>query len=87
MSMSGVSEWLSWCIVVGYALLLVWFGVWVWAAPALHRLHSRWFRLERPAFDALAWHLLGLYKIALLVLFVIPWTALWLVRHTGGVLP
>ena len=65
----------------GYAVLLAWFAAWMLAPDRIHALHARWFRIERPAYDALVFVLLGLFKILVFLLFLVPWLA---IAWTGG---
>lgn len=73
--------------LLGYAVLLAWFAAWTLAAPAIRGLHARWFAIDPARYDALMFALIGAYKIGLWLLFVLPWAALSLVRHFGGITP
>jgi hypothetical protein len=57
-----------------YAPLLAWFAVFVFFHDGLHRLHGRWFRL--PVETSINDGGMAVYKIAVLLLFAIPWLAL-----------
>ena len=48
----------------------------VFRHDALHRLHSRWFRLSVEAFDAVHYAGMAVFKIGVLLLFAMPWLAL-----------
>ena len=61
---------------IAYAILMLWFAVFVFAHDAVHRLHSRWFRLPVETFDAINYLGMAMYKIAALLLFAVPWLAL-----------
>src|SRR3974390_2608496 len=37
---------LLWCVGLNYAVLLIWFGVFVFAHEWMYRLHGRWFKLS-----------------------------------------
>jgi hypothetical protein len=54
----------------------VWFVVFLGFHDALYRLHSRWFRLTREAFDAINYGGMAVFKIGTLLLFGVPWLAL-----------
>ena len=69
---------LLWCAAINYAILLLWFGVFVFAHDWLYRMHSRWFRFSRETFDALNYGGVAIYKIGNMLLFVVPAIALWL---------
>lgn len=78
---SPLGPFLLWCALLNYAVLLLAFIAWVGWGDALYRLHARWFRLERAQCDAALYMMLGLYKLAIWLLFLVPWIAL---RVVGG---
>ena len=69
---------LFWCAAINYAILLLWFAVFVFAHEWVYRLHSRWFALSREAFDAINYGGVAVYKIGNMLLFLVPALALWL---------
>ena len=71
-----VSDFLFWCAVANYAILLIWFAGFTLAHDEIYRLHSKWFRLTREQFDALNYALMGFFKIGILLLNVAPCIAL-----------
>jgi hypothetical protein len=70
---------LLWCVGLNYAVLLIWFGVFVFAHEWMYRLHGRWFKLSVEAFDALQYAGLSVYKIGIILLNLVPLVALCLV--------
>lgn len=83
MTMSQLQSFLPGGAGLNYATLLAAFAAGALAGDALYRLHSRWFRLERAQRGSMV-YLLGLYKLGIWLLFVIPWIALRIV-HRGAV--
>ena len=71
---------LLWCAGINYAILLVWFAVFVFAHEWLYRLHTRWFRLSRESFDALNYGGVAVYKIGNVLFFLVPAIALLCAR-------
>ena len=68
---------LGWGVVVHYAILLVWFGVFVFARCGLYRLHGRFFPSLTPAaFDAIHYGGMAVYKVMVLVFWLVPWLVL-----------
>lgn len=65
------------CAVINYAVLALWFVAFAVAHDGLYRLHSRWFKLEPKAFDAVHYAGMAVYKVLVLLLNVVPWLALW----------
>ncbi|WP_162823762.1 DUF6868 family protein [Lysobacter sp. TY2-98] len=68
---------LAWCAGLGYAVLLAWASAWLGMRDAVYRLHSRWFRLDRATYEALMFVMIGLFKLALMMLFLLPLIALY----------
>jgi hypothetical protein len=81
MNVVDLERWLLWSLVLNYAVLLVWFLVFAYAHEALHRLHGRWFRLSREAFDAIHYAGMAAYKIAIIALNLVPYLALLAMRQ------
>ena len=50
MVMHEILHLLIWCTVINYAILILWFGVFVWAHDWLYRVHSRWFKVPVETF-------------------------------------
>ncbi|MGY3264340.1 DUF6868 family protein [Lysobacter sp. HA35] len=68
---------LTWSAVAGYAVLFVWALAWIAMRERVYRLHSHWFRVERPTYEVLMFVLIGVFKLALLVFFVFPLIGLY----------
>ena len=76
-----LAPFLLWCALVNYGVLLVAFVAWTgWGGP-LYRLHARWFHLERAQCDFAIYMMLGLYKLAIWLLFLVPWIVLRFIAH------
>jgi hypothetical protein len=78
MTLIELKDFLIWGVAINYAILLLWFLVFVFAHDALYRMHSRWFNLTVPTFDALHYVGMTIYKVGILLLFLVPWLALTL---------
>ncbi len=72
-------HFLIWCTVVNYAVLFVWFGIFVFARGWLYRLHGRWFRLSQEEFDRIHYAAMAAYKIGILLFNLVPLIAIHLV--------
>lgn len=79
MTTNEIKHVLLWCVGLNYAVLLIWFGVFVFAHEWMYRLHGRWFKLSVEAFDALQYAGLSVYKIGIILLNLVPLVALCLV--------
>lgn len=79
MNIDELKDFLLCCLGLNYAILLIWFGAFVFAHDALHRLHARWFRLlSIEAFDTINYAGVAIYKIGIMLLVLVPWLALQL---------
>jgi hypothetical protein len=70
---------LLWCAVINYGILLVWFLFFILAHDWMHRLHGRWFRLSVEQFDALHYAGMGIFKLGIILLNLVPYIALRIV--------
>ena len=75
MTANEIKEVLLWCIGINYALLLAWFGVFVFAHDWMYGLHGRWFKLPVETFDAIHYAGLSVYKIGIILLTLVPLVA------------
>ena len=71
---ASLGPFLLWCALLNYGVLLIAFMSWVVLGDAWYRLHARWF--ERAQCDAAIYLMFGLYKLAIWLLFLVPWIAL-----------
>lgn len=69
--------------LISYAILLVWFGVVVFAPECLLGITARWFALDRHEFDLINYSGMAFLKIINFVLFLCPYLSikLWLRKH------
>jgi hypothetical protein len=76
MTIELIRNLLLWCTVINYAVLLVWFLVFVFAHDLMQRIHGTWFHLSREQFDALHYAGMAVYKVGILLFNLVPLTAL-----------
>ena len=65
-----------WCTVINYAILILWFVVFIFAHDWLYRMHSRWFKIPVETFDAVHYGGIAVYKIGIMLLNLVPLIAL-----------
>jgi hypothetical protein len=61
-----------WCTIVNYAILLVWFLVFVLAHDVMQRIHGKWFHLSRSQFDAIHYGGMSAFKIGIMLFNLVP---------------
>ena len=76
MTIQVTRQFLLWCTVIDYGVLLLWFLVFVFAHAAMQRIHGRWFHVSRDQFDALHYAGMSIFKIGILLLNLVPLVAL-----------
>ncbi len=80
MTLPFVSDFLLWCLLLNYAVLLVWAGVFIFAHDWMYAIHSRWFRIAPDRYDMMHFGALAVYKTGVLLFVLVPWIALQIVR-------
>jgi hypothetical protein len=84
MNQDFLSEFLLWCTILNYAILLLWFAAFSLGHEWMFQLHERWFRLTVAQFDALHYGAMAAYKVGIVLLNLVPYIALNIVaRHAG----
>ena len=76
MTLEVTRNFLLWCTVINYGVLLVWFLVFVFAHDLIQRIHARWFRLSRDQFDALHYAGMSIFKIGIILFNLVPFVVL-----------
>ena len=79
MTINVIKDVLLWCTGLNYAVLLIWFGSFVFAHDWMYSLHGRWFKLSVETFDTIHYAGLAIYKIGTLLLNLVPLIALYFV--------
>lgn len=79
MTMAISQDFLLWSAMLNMLLLLWWFLFFAFAHDWMYRLHSRWFTISVEKFDAIHYAGMAFYKIAIFLLFLVPYLALLIV--------
>ena len=67
---------LGWSIIINYAILIIWFVVFVTAHDWLRDLHTHWFHLSPDQFDFAHYLGMTIYKIGILLFNLVPYLSL-----------
>jgi len=81
MDLPAIKTFLFWCVVINYGVLFLWFVVFLAGHELLYRLHGRLFRLPVETFDAIHYGAMAVYKIGILLFFLVPLLALMAAGH------
>ena len=80
MSMELWQSFLGWCTFINVVLLLVWvLGHWL-AHDFIYGFHSRLFKMSVETFDGIHYAGMATYKIAIFMLNLVPYLALYLMQ-------
>ncbi len=80
MEIETVHAFFLWCTIINYAVLLLWFLIFILAHDWMHRLHGQWFQLSVESFDAIHYAGMAIYKIGVLLLNLVPYIVVHIVR-------
>ena len=80
MTLEMLSEFLLWCFLINFGIMLAWFLMFTLARDLIFKVHSRWFRLSEERFDAIHYSWMAFYKLAIFMLNFVPWLALQIMR-------
>lgn len=79
MTVDLLREVLGWSALINYAVLILWFLVFVFARDWMYRLHGQWFKLSPERFDAIHYAAMAFYKLCIFVFNLAPYLALRIV--------
>ena len=79
MDIQMLTPFFMWCTILNFGFLMLSFLFLAFAGDLVYKTHSRWFPMPRETFNVALYSFLGVYKIAWLVLNVVPWVALEIV--------
>ena len=80
MNHSILSQFLLYSLIINYIILLIWFLTFIYAGAFLRKLHSKYFNLSDQTFDAIHYAGMAMYKIAILLLNLVPFIAIVLMH-------
>lgn len=76
MNHSILSQFLLYSLIINYIILLIWFLIFIYAGAFLRQLHGKYFNLSDQTFDAIHYAGMAMYKIAILLLNLVPFIAI-----------
>lgn len=82
MNIELLKEWLLWCALINYAVLLAWFLVLMSVRGRMFALHARWFKIDPGTFDLVHYAAMAVYKIGIILFNLAPLGALWLIDRS-----
>lgn len=79
MNIEMLKDFLLWCTVVNYAVLLVWFFALLAARDWIYGLHARMFGLLPERIAVIHYKAIAVYKLGILLFNLVPLIALHLI--------
>jgi len=76
MNIAQLTDFLLYCMLINYVILLIWFFAFIFAKDLMKKLHRQWFNLSDQNFDAIHYSAMAVYKIGILLLNLVPFIAL-----------
>ena len=76
MTIFQIREMLGWCTLINIALMFLSFVLISVMRSFVYKMHSKWFPMSEPTFNAIVYSYLGIYKILIIVFNLVPWLAL-----------
>ncbi len=79
MDICKLTTFFMWSTIINAALLTLSTVILIIASDFVYRVHTRWFAMPRPTFNAIIYSFLGAFKIALIVFNIVPYLALLII--------
>ncbi len=73
MDFDHVRHVLGWCALTNFGVLAVWFLVFITAHDWIYSFHAKWFQVPVEDFDRVCYLLMGMYKLATVLLYLVPY--------------
>ncbi len=80
MELATIQAFLGWSVLLNWAVLIVWGAMFMGAHDAIYRLHTRWFELDRLAFDRIHYVGMAIYKLAIILFCLVPYLSLLILQ-------
>ena len=76
MTIETLTQFFMWTTILNMGILIVCFLFLAFASDFVYRMHSKWFPMARESFNVVIYSFVGIYKLLVLILCVVPWIAL-----------
>ncbi|MFV5405667.1 MULTISPECIES: DUF6868 family protein [unclassified Acinetobacter] len=74
-------QFLVFCTLINYVILMIWCMLFVFARNWIRQVHGKWFRLSDASFDVIHYSGMALYKIGILLFNLTPLVAIYLMNQ------
>jgi len=76
MTVEVLKTFLGWCTLINYAMLTIWFLLFVFARAWLYQMHSEWFNISDEHFDLIHYVSMSFYKFNIFLFMLVPYIVL-----------
>lgn len=80
MDIQTLTTFFMWATILGVGMMIYWSIMLICCPNFIYRFHSKWFPMPRETWNIVIYAFLGLYKIVLITLIIIPYIALLIIR-------
>jgi hypothetical protein len=79
MNIEFMREFLLWCTIINFGILVAWFVFFVVARDWMRGFHGKWFRVSDEQFDAAHYTGMAIFKIGIILFNLVPLIVLHIV--------
>ena len=79
MSLEIIRDFLGWCSLINFGLLLYWFLMFIFAHDFIYKLNSRWFPMSNECFNTIHYAAMAFYKLSIILFFFVPYVVLQII--------
>ena len=76
MNLEALQSFFGWCLVINYAVLLLWVLAYIAGGGAIMARQATLFRIDEDELRRLHCQLMGVFKILIMIFCLAPWLAL-----------
>ena len=80
MNLTVLQDFFMWCTILHSGLLMLTVLLCTLASDWAYRMHTRWFSISREAFNVAIYAFIGLYKLTIIALCLIPYLAILIIK-------
>lgn len=80
MTLDTLIAFFMWCSIINGSILLLWTALVLFASNLIYQLHANWFDISREQYNKAMYYFLGGFKLAYLLLNLVPFIALTLIE-------
>ena len=76
MTIELILDFLAWCTVINFGILLIWILFFALAHDWIYRLHGKWFNISLQNFDSIHYASMAVYKLGIILFNLVPYIVL-----------